>query len=398
MMVGDMGRHATGGSVDEEFPADVAARLHAAEDLSTVQQIVRTAARMLAHADGATFVLRDAGYCFYADEDAISPLWKGQRFPVTSCISGWAMLHAQSVVVPDITADERIPLASYRPTFVKSLAMVPIGGDKPVAAIGAYWARRHTAAPAEIAALEALARAAGEAIQRIGLFGAATAPVLSPEPAPSQADPVEMVPRSPALSEDHERIARDLHDTILQRMFATGLRLQAVQGTLGDQPAARAIDEVVAEIDEVIRDLRGVIFGLEYGHDRLGGLAGDILAVAAGAARSLGFEPQVIIDGPLDHVAEPVRRELASALRELLSNVSRHAGASRVSVECSSGDPIRFRVTDNGVGLPAGPARGSGLANMAARARSLGGSFTIGQASGRGTTAVLSVPASRPAR
>jgi signal transduction histidine kinase len=398
MMVEDAGGQATGGSVDENILANAAARLRVAEDLSTVQQVVRTAARILAHADGATFVLRDADHCFYADEDAISPLWKGQRFPVTSCISGWAMLHAQSVVVPDITADERIPLASYRPTFVKSLAMVPIGGDKPVAAIGAYWARRHAAAPAEMAGLEALARAAGEAIQRIGLFGAATAPVLSPEPVPGQANPVEMVPRSPVLSEDHERIARDLHDTILQRMFATGLRLQAVQGTLGDQPAAQAIDEVVAEIDEVIRDLRGVIFGLEYGHERLGGLAGEILAVAAVAARSLGVEPQVIIDGPLDHVAEPVRHELTSALREMLSNVSRHARASRVRVECSSGDPIRLRVTDNGVGLPASPGVGSGLGNLAARARSLGGSFSIGPASGRGTTAVLSVPASQPAR
>ncbi len=373
--------------------AEVLTRLREAADLAAVQEIVRTAARRLARADGATFVLRDVDYCFYADEDAISPLWKGPRFPLTNCISGWAMLHAQSVVIPDITQDDRIPLESYRPTFVKSLAMVPVGAEKPLAAIGAYWASRHTATEAEMIALETLAGAAGTAIERIGLFGVDPAPALSAGPETGQADPVERQPRSLDASEDHERIARDLHDTVLQRMFATGLRLQALQGTLGDAAAAQAIDEVVAGIDDTIRELRGVIFGLEYGHERLGGLAGEILAAAAGAARVLGFTPEVTIDGPLEDVPGPVRHDLLGALQEMLSNVSRHARASTVRVECAAGERIRLQVTDNGVGLPAELAEGNGLGNLAARAEKLGGWFTLGPAGGGGTAAVWSVPA-----
>lgn len=378
--------------MDDDFLAGVITRLRRADDLSTVQEIVRTGARSLARADGATFVLRDVDHCFYADEDAISPLWKGQRFPLTNCISGWAMLHAQSVVVPDITVDDRIPLESYRPTFVKSLAMVPIGEEKPIAAIGAYWASPHAPTAAEMSALESLAAAVAEAIERIGLFDAAPVPGLTAG-SDGQADAVERVPRSLDISEDHERIARDLHDTILQRMFATGLRLQALQATLGDPAATRAIDEVVSEIDDTIRDLRGVIFGLEYGHDQLGGLAGEILTMAAGAARSLGFTPQVVFDGPLEHVGSGLRHEITGALQEMLSNVSRHAQASQVTVVCSAGPTIQLRVTDNGLGLPAELARGNGLGNLAVRAEKLGGSFSLGPAEQRGTAAVWSVPA-----
>lgn len=143
-------------------------RLRSAGDLASVQEIVRSAARGVARSHGATLVLREGDQCFYADEDAISPLWKGQRFPVTQCISGWAMLHAQTVIVPDITQDDRIPLDAYRPTFVKSLAMVPIGEQFPIGAIGTYWANLHIPAAAEMQALVRLAAATYTALQRVG--------------------------------------------------------------------------------------------------------------------------------------------------------------------------------------------------------------------------------------
>ena len=158
------------------MPRDVLDQLDAARDLTEVGLVVRTAARALTGAKGATFVLRDGEYCFYADEDAIAPLWKGQRFPMTNCISGWAMLNDATAVVPDIEADERIPLAAYRPTFVRSLVMVPVGRPSPVAAIGAYWSVPRTPATGEVARLQALATAAGSAIARIGLADAPWAP------------------------------------------------------------------------------------------------------------------------------------------------------------------------------------------------------------------------------
>ncbi len=143
-----------------------------AVQLGDVQVTVRTAARQSVRADGATFVLRDIDQCFYADEDAMSPLWKGQRFPIEQCISGWAILNDEVAIVPDIMQDERIPLDAYLPTFVESVVMVPVGIDKPVAAIGVYWSRPHHATSDELATLRTLAHATAIALDRVGLDGA----------------------------------------------------------------------------------------------------------------------------------------------------------------------------------------------------------------------------------
>lgn len=163
---------------EQIMPAGLLAELEATPDLTAIGQVVRTAARTLTGALGATFVLRDDDRCFYADEDAIAPLWKGQRFPMTSCISGWAMLNVATAIVPDIEADPRIPLEAYRPTFVRSLAMVPVGSPTPVAAIGAYWSVPRTPHPDEVDRLEALAAATAAAIDRVGLDDAPWAPTF----------------------------------------------------------------------------------------------------------------------------------------------------------------------------------------------------------------------------
>lgn len=144
----------------------VGPQLSACEQLEDVQGVVKVAARQLADAEGATFVLLDGGQCYYADEDSISPLWKGQRFPVSQCISGWAMLHRETVVISDIREDERIPQQAYRPTFVRSLVMVPILGREPLGAIGAYWAQPVRPSPAVVAQLEHLAGLAATALRR----------------------------------------------------------------------------------------------------------------------------------------------------------------------------------------------------------------------------------------
>jgi GAF domain-containing protein len=143
------------------------AALRRAISLEQVQDVVRTSARQLVEANGATFVLLEGDKCFYADEDAISPLWKGQRFPIEQCISGWAMVHRQPAVVPDIRVDDRIPLSVYAPTFVKSLVMVPIDVAAPVGAIGAYWSRVRRATEEEVRRLVRLAEVTAEALQRL---------------------------------------------------------------------------------------------------------------------------------------------------------------------------------------------------------------------------------------
>lgn len=144
-----------------------------AGDELAIAGIVKHAARQLTHADGVTVVLREDGaFCHYVDEDAIAPLWKGRRFPMETCISGWVMSHAQPAVIPDISIDPRIPQDAYRPTFVRSLAMMPVGGREAVGAIGAYWAQPHTAAPEELADLQRLANSTALALQNLRLQAA----------------------------------------------------------------------------------------------------------------------------------------------------------------------------------------------------------------------------------
>jgi two-component system CheB/CheR fusion protein len=151
--------------------------LSLARTQDAVMAIVRHEARELTGADGATFVLRDGDQCFYADEEAISPLWKGQRFPLSLCVSGWVMLNRQHVLIEDIYADPRVPADAYRPTFVKSLAMVPIRPEAPIGAIGAYWANRHAPSTEALTLLQALADAASITMENLALYAALEARV-----------------------------------------------------------------------------------------------------------------------------------------------------------------------------------------------------------------------------
>jgi putative nucleotidyltransferase with HDIG domain len=148
----------------------VVQRLSLARSVAEIQAVVGTAARSLTGADGATFVLSDNGYCHYVDEDAISPLWKGQRFPQEQCMSGWVMKHREAVVIEDIYTDPRIPQDVYRATFVRSMAMVPIRRLDPLGAIGNYWATPHRASAQELELLQALADTTAVAMENVRFY------------------------------------------------------------------------------------------------------------------------------------------------------------------------------------------------------------------------------------
>ena len=147
-------------------------RLASARSTDDVIATLRDSARNLVGADGICVVLRDDNKCFYVEEDAIGPLWKGGRFPMETCISGWAMLNRKTAVIPDVFVDDRIPHAVYSQTFVNSLVMTPIGHDQPTAALGAYWARNYQAPREVVDTLETLARAAATALDNVYLFSA----------------------------------------------------------------------------------------------------------------------------------------------------------------------------------------------------------------------------------
>ena len=143
--------------------SDARHKFQAADSRQAVIDAVRGAARAVCQSDGITFVLRDGEMCHYVEEDAIGPLWKGQKFPLSSCISGWAMLNARTAVIENVFVDPRIPYDAYLPTFVKSLIMTPVG-EKHVAAMGAYWSQTRTFAAEEVATVENFAAIVGETL------------------------------------------------------------------------------------------------------------------------------------------------------------------------------------------------------------------------------------------
>lgn len=141
-------------------------------DLESITDTVAEAARDLTGADGATFVLREDDKCYYVDERAISPLWKGKRFPVEMCISGWCMIHKKIVKIKDVFKDPRIPQDAYRPTFVRSLCMVPIRSESPIGAIGCYWSTEHEPSDVEVKLLKILANCSATALENLELRNA----------------------------------------------------------------------------------------------------------------------------------------------------------------------------------------------------------------------------------
>lgn len=128
---------------------------------------LRGSARVIGAADGITVVRRLGDRVAYVAEDAVSPLWTGQEFPIETCISGIAMLENEAVLIPDITADPRVPLAAYARTFVRSMAMFPIGSGAPTMAMGAYWKTAGPLDPESVALLASLAHAADDAFQTV---------------------------------------------------------------------------------------------------------------------------------------------------------------------------------------------------------------------------------------
>lgn len=150
-------------------------QLSLAKNLDDIATIVKTKAREMEAAQGATFVLRDGNQSYYLDEDAIAPLWKGQRFHMSACIAGWTILNRSPAVIPDINCDERVPAEAYRRTFVRSLVMVPIRSENPMGAIGIYWNQLHDPREAEVNSLQALADATSVAMENLALLRASEA-------------------------------------------------------------------------------------------------------------------------------------------------------------------------------------------------------------------------------
>lgn len=198
------------------------------------------------------------------------------------------------------------------------------------------------------------------------------------------------------LLEDRERIARDLHDTVIQRLFATGLSLQGTLRLAQSPEVVQRIESAVEDLDVTVRHIRTAIFGLEASRSTVDeGVRSHLLAITREAARTLGYEPEVLFAGPVDaEVSDQVGDDLLATLREALSNVARHARASSVEVEVrvEAGEVV-LRVADDGVGPPpSGAARGNGLPNMERRAALHGGGITLRPGAAGGSVLEWRVP------
>lgn len=421
---------------------DAIEQLSAARNFARVIDIVKHAARKISGADGVTIVLREGQSCYYVDEEAIGPLWKGHKFPMSSCISGWAMLNKQSVVVPDIYADPRIPHDAYRPTFVKSLVMIPVRLEDPLAAIGAYWARHYVPDAEEVALLESLARATATAIANVNLEASLR------EMAAAATEQAEEIRR--AYDEVKQNAARQQHveDQLrqAQKMEAVGQltggiahdfnnilsivvgNLESLVGRLADPISRELAEEAIGgalrgseltkqllifarrqQLDPTPTDITRL---LKESGVMLGRMLGDTITVTVNTPQGLWpclADPNQIETAILN-LAINARDAMpdGGALTIEASNVHLDASYAGSKQEVTEGDYVRIAVSDTGSGMPPeilervfepffttkkpGHGTGLGLSMVYGFAKQSGGHLGAYSEMGLGTTVNLYLP------
>ena len=189
-----------------------------------------------------------------------------------------------------------------------------------------------------------------------------------------------------AMLEDRERIARDMHDLVIQRLFATGLSLQAAGRQAQNPVVATRLDEAVDELDSAIKDIRHTIFELHRERPTRE-LGQEIADLVRAATEPLGFAPDLIVDGPMDSLPADLEADVVAVIREALANVARHARANSVSVRVTIDAGIHVEVADDGVGVGSHTVE-SGLENLRQRAEGRGGSLTLRGRTPHGTVLI----------
>ena len=328
----------------------VVQQLSLARELETVMEIVRHAARNLTGADGATFVLREHDQCYYAGEDAIAPLWQGSRFPMSACISGWAMLHRQSAVIEDIYADPRIPADAYRPTFVKSLAMVPIRTADPIGAIGNYWQTKHLATPGEVRLLQALADSTSIAMENVQLY-AQLEQRIRDRTAELETTNKELEAFSYSVSHDLRAPLRaiDGFGSFLQEHAGPGLDDKGRQYLARIMSSATRMNELIDDLLQLSRIARLDMHRIPV---NLSAMAAEIVA----GLEAVAPERKVAVDIAPDVWADADPRLVRVAMENLLSNAWKYTSKkddAHISFSCLRGDDGKtvYEVRDNGAGF-----------------------------------------------
>ena len=345
--------------------AEVTTSLLSGNDLEEVLVLVARRARELVAADGAFIALPHGASLLVevADGDGADSV-RGRVLPVPEVpVGGVQLLGAQAVALFGASASG-------------SALVVPLG---PGAERGVL----------VLTARAASARlGAGELAELATFSGQAT---VAFELAERRRDAERA-----SVFQDRDRIARDLHDLVIQRLFSTGMQLQSVV-RLVERPEVRArVHTAVDDLDATIREIRSTIYALQTGPDEgRRSLRAQLMEIVVAGAEQLGFAPSMRLSGLVDTTVSPeIGEHLCAVLRESLSNSARHAAAHSVEVELDVHDEVTLIVRDDGVGLPPGPRR-SGLRNLAERAAGLGGSFTAETRATGGTELSWRVPLHR---
>lgn len=327
-----------------EYLVDVVQKLSLAKTLEEVVDITRHAARELTGADGAAFVLKDEDRCYYVDEDAIGPLWKGNKLPISSCISGWSMMNRQSVAIEDIFSDPRIPLDAYKVTFVKSLLVVPIRSEQPIGAIGNYWAHKHTATPEQQKLLEALANSTSIALENIQLYKDLK------EANTYLSDSLQ------ARDEFFKIASHELRTPMSAIMLELQMAERKVKKILQDEnPLRHTISQVKKLSSEIealfeVNKIRSGEITLSSSQTDVSGLVNEEVERMKQDFDNVSCELQARIDLGIEMNCDP--EKMRQILRQLFSNAIRHAPGCKVHVSLTIEESdLQLCVKDSGEGI-----------------------------------------------
>jgi two-component system, NarL family, sensor histidine kinase DevS len=365
---------------------EVTSRLLSGTDPDEVLNLVTELARELAGADLVALALPDEDRRRLVIEYATgerADVARGLVLSATNSLSGAVLESGEPMVTPDFSRDERVAQSARETLGLGPAVVVPLG------------------APGNVRGVLTAGRAPGRqpfalaAADMVATFASQAAVALELAEHRKEAERL-------SVFEDRDRIARDLHDLVIQRLYATGMSLEGATPLITRAEVATRVRTAVDAMDETIKDIRATIFALQaHGTGKPPGTRARVLAVADEMTGPLGFAPSLRLAGPLDDLitGDPAE-QLLHALREALSNAARHAKASRVDVTIEIGadrSDVTLVVRDDGIGLPDEVQR-SGLRNLAERADQLGGTLRIGPASEDGTGAELrwQVPLQEP--
>ena len=298
---------------------------------------------------------------------------RGLALPDTS-LSAEVLATGEPVTLAEFSRDNRVAQVARERMTLGPAVLFPLGGAGNVRGVLTV-GRRPGSMPLPHAAVE-----------MVGSFAAQAGVALELADARRDAEQVTVL-------QDRERIARDLHDLVIQRLYATGMSLQGAMPLISRPEVADRVSRAVDALDDTIGDIRSAIFALQTRHDiKQASLREQVLQIIDEMTGPLGFAPSLSLTGDLsERVPDDIAGNMLGALRESLSNAARHAEASRIDVLVEVGSEVVLVVRDNGIGLR-DVTRRSGLANLAERAEQLGGTLKVGTADGGGTELHWQVP------